>query len=472
MRSYNHLYEKTLQDDYIRKCFMDAAKTKTKRRDVKRIIENLDAEVKILKSIMQEEMFIPSYHERCVINENNCHKTRRILKPHYKYEQVVHHIAIGQFKPIVMNGLYEFSCGSIPGRGIHYGKKFMKKWIESYGGKKMYVLKMDIHHFFESIDRTILKEKLRGVIRDNRFYRLLCVLIEFDRVAETVKILEDISAEMSASQVRELISCISFDKDDGAFEVLRSVGIWGEELDGAMRVIRARRKGVPLGYFTSQWFGNFYLKELDHYIKQKLGAVHYMRYMDDMVILGKSKKKLHAMQREITSYLWKGLKLELKGDWQVFRFEYVAKDETVCGRMLDFMGFQFHRDRITMRKSTIQRARAKAFRIKAKEKITWYDAAVMLSYMGWFQHTDTYDYYLKYIKPNVNVKKLKRVVSKHQRKENERERLENSNRDTAGAPGGGGQGIIADNGISAKEHPPGGAERGGGLRGDGQCVAV
>ena len=164
-----------------------------------------------------------------------------------------------------------------------------------------------------------------------------------------------------------------------------------------------------MGYFTSQWFGNFYLKELDHYIKQKLGAVHYMRYMDDMVILGKSKKKLHAMQREITSYLWKGLKLELKGDWQVFRFEYVAKDGTVCGRMLDFMGFQFHRDRITMRKSTIQRARAKAFRIKAKEKITWYDAAVMLSYMGWFQHTDTYDYYLKYIKPNVNVNLRKNI---------------------------------------------------------------
>lgn len=197
-----------------------------------------------------------------------------------------------------------------------------------------------------------------------------------------------------------------------------------------------------------------------------------MRYMDDMVILGKSKKKLHAAQKEIEAYLHKELKLELKADWQVFRFEYVAKDGTVCGRMLDFMGFQFHRDRITMRKSTIQRARAKAFRIKAKDKITWYDAAVMLSYMGWFDHTDTYDYYLKYIKPNVNVKKLKKVVSKHQRKENERERLENSNGNTAGASGGGGQGIIADNGISAKEYPAGGAERGGGFRENGQCMAV
>lgn len=336
----------------------------------------------------------------------------------------------------------------------------------------MYVLKMDIHHFFESIDRTILKGKLREVIRDRRFYRLLCVLIEFDRIAEIVKILEDVATEMSVSEVRELVSCIAFDNDAGACEILRGAGVWGETLESAMQVIRERRKGVPLGYFTSQWFGNFYLKKLDHYIKQELGAVHYMRYMDDMVILGKSKKKLHAAQKAIEAYLQKELKLELKADWQVFRFEYVAKDGTVCGRMLDFMGFQFHRDRITMRKSTIQRARAKAFRIKAKDKITWYDAAVMLSYMGWFDHTDTYDYYLKYIKPNVNVKKLKKVVSKHQRKENERERLENGNGNTAGASGGGGQGIIADNGISAKGHPAGGAERGGGFRGDGQCVAV
>ena len=336
----------------------------------------------------------------------------------------------------------------------------------------MYVLKMDIHHFFESIDRTILKGKLREVIRDRRFYRLLCVLIEFDRIAETVKILEDVATEMSVSEVRELVSCIAFDNDAGACEILRGAGVWGETLESVMRVIRERRKGVPLWYFTSQWFGNFYLKKLDHYIKQELGAVHYMRYMDDMVILGKSKKKLHAAQKAIEAYLQKELKLELKADWQVFRFEYVAKDGTVCGRMLDFMGFQFHRDRITMRKSTIQRARAKAFRIKAKDKITWYDAAVMLSYMGWFDHTDTYDYYLKYIKPNVNVKKLKKVVSKHQRKENERERLENSNGNTAGASGGGGQGIVADNGISAKEYPAGGAERGGGFRGNGQCVAV
>lgn len=471
MKSYNNLYEPILQDDYIRKCFKDAAKGKTKRRDVKKILENLDEEVGVLKSIMQEEMFIPDYHEKCVINDNNCHKTRRILKPHYKYEQVVHHLAVGQFKTVVMNGLYEFSCGSIPGRGVHYGKKFMKKWIDSYGGKKMYVLKMDIHHFFESIDRTILKRKLREVIRDSRFYRLLCVLIEFDRIAETVKVLEDVATEMSADEVRGLVSCIAFDDDAGAVAFLKSAGVWGDTLEKATAIIRERRRGVPLGYYTSQWFGNFYLKKLDHYIKQELGAENYMRYVDDMVVLGKSKKKLHKTRRQIDEYLRNELHLELKCDWQVFRFEYVAKDATVCGRMLDFMGFQFHHDRITMRKSTIQRARAKAYKIKAKDKITWYDATVMLSYMGWFTHTDTYDYYLKYIKPNVNVKKLKKIISKHQRKENERERMENSNGNAAGTSGGGRPGILTDNDISAEEHRAGGGGRGE-IRGNCGCMAV
>ena len=63
MRSYNNLYEPILQDDYIRECFKDAAKKKSKRRDVKKILENIDAEVGILKGIMQDEMFIPDYHE-------------------------------------------------------------------------------------------------------------------------------------------------------------------------------------------------------------------------------------------------------------------------------------------------------------------------------------------------------------------------------------------------------------------------
>ena len=175
----------------------------------------------------------------------------------------------------------------------------------------------------------------------------------------------------------------------------------------------------------------------------------------------KSKKKLHKMHRAIETYLNENLDLEIKGDWQVFRFEYpVMKDgkpvldengkQVTKGRMLDFMGFQFHHDRTTIRKSNIEAARRKANHISKQDKISWYNASVMLSYMGLFKHTDTYNYYIEYIKPKINVKKLKRIVSKHSRKENEQhDRLEKGDRNTAGTSGGNRQDIVSVNGLSA-----------------------
>ena len=123
MRSYNNLYEPMLQDDYIKQRFINASKKKKNRNDVREVLENLDEHTELLKKMLTEELFIPDYHKPSIINESSSKKTRRILKPHYKYEQVIHHCAIGQFKPIVMNGLYEFSCGSIPDRGVHYGNR-------------------------------------------------------------------------------------------------------------------------------------------------------------------------------------------------------------------------------------------------------------------------------------------------------------------------------------------------------------
>ena len=317
MRSYNNLYEPMLQDDYIKQRFINASKKKKNRNDVREVLENLDEHTELLKKMLTEELFIPDYHKPSIINESSSKKTRRILKPHYKYEQVIHHCAIGQFKPIVMNGLYEFSCGSIPDRGVHYGKKYMRKWLDSYDGKKFFVLKMDVHHFFESINRRILKRKLKAVIRDKRFYRLLCILIEHDKIALVAKILTDAGVEIDAEQTKTLVGCIAFDDISGALE-------------------------------------------------------------------------------------------------------------------------------------DIEAARRKANHISKQDKISWYNASVMLSYMGLFKHTDTYNYYIEYIKPKINVKKLKRIVSKHSRKENEQhDRLEKGDRNTAGTSGGNRQDIVSVNGLSA-----------------------
>lgn len=89
MRSYNNLYEPMLQDDYIKQCFINASKKKKNRNDVREVLENLDEHTELLKKMLTEELFIPDYHKPSIINESSSKKTRRILKPHYKYEQVI-----------------------------------------------------------------------------------------------------------------------------------------------------------------------------------------------------------------------------------------------------------------------------------------------------------------------------------------------------------------------------------------------
>lgn len=158
-------------------------------------------------------------------------------------------------------------------------------------------------------------------------------------------------------------------------------------------------------------------------------SLEFIRYMDDMVVFGKNKKELHRMQQEIERFLREKFNLQMKGNWQVFRFDYTEKKTGKRkGRPLDFMGFQFYHDKTILRESIMLSCTRKVNRVAKKEKITWYDATAILSYMGYLSNTDTYDMYLQRVKPYVNVKKLKKIVSKHsKRKEREKhERMERS----------------------------------------------
>lgn len=186
-------------------------------------------------------------------------------------------------------------------------------------------------------------------------------------------------------------------------------------------IIDVTERGLPLGFYTSQWLANWYLQDLDHYIKEQLGAVHYIRYMDDMVIFGSNKRKLHEIRKCISDYLANNLGLTLKENWQVFRFDYIRKGKHY-GRFLDFMGFRFYRDRTTLRKSIMLKASRKARAIGKKEKATVYDLRQMISYLGWIDCTDTYNFYLKYIKPYVNFGKVKKRIASYDKRQNKLEK--------------------------------------------------
>ena len=102
---------------------------------------------------------------------------------------------------------------------------------------------------------------------------------------------------------------------------------------------------MPLGNLTSQSFANIYLNELDQFVKHKLKAKYYIRYVDDFVILHQSKEQLEIWKSEIETFLLEKLKLELHPD----------KSKIISlSKGIDFVGFRnFYHHRL-LRKRNIR----------------------------------------------------------------------------------------------------------------------
>ena len=60
--------------------------------------------------------------------------------------------------------------------------------------------------------------------------------------------------------------------------------------------------GIPIGNYTSQYFANIYLNELDHFIKEKLRVKYYIRYMDDFILLVKNKNEAKYLFHKISIF--------------------------------------------------------------------------------------------------------------------------------------------------------------------------
>lgn len=374
MKTFKNLFTQMLDLDNIKKCIKKASKGKRQRYDVKKILNNLDYHASKIRDLLLNDEYDFHNYTVATINTASEKKERTIAKPRFKYDQIIHHVVMSVFSPIVLKGLYEHVYGSIPKNGPHKGKKHLEKWIRKFGNKRFYVFKGDIRHFYDSIDHNALKNKLSRKINDSRYLNIL------------------------------------------------------------FKIIDSYNPGLPKGFYCSQWLANFYLKEFDHFIKRDLKAPYYMRYMDDIVILHPNKRKLHRIKDEIEKYLNDKLLLELKPNWTIYRF--VDKNDE-NGRDIDFMGFRFYRNKTTLRKSNLRQIRRKANRLNKKriqynegigKGVTVHDAQSMLSYLGWTKHTDVYTYFQDHIKGKVNPRQLRKKVSRHQRilnrKRKQEERLQ------------------------------------------------
>jgi hypothetical protein len=130
--------------------------------------------------------------------------------------------------------------------------------------------------------------------------------------------------------------------------------------------------GLPIGNYLSQHLANFYLTYFDHWVKEQKQVKNYMRYADDIVILSSSKPYLHQLLFDIKQYLQTNLKLQVKGNYQIF---------PVASRGIDFVGYSTYHTHTRLRKSIKQ----SFAREVAKNK----NSTSIPSYTGWAKHCNS-----------------------------------------------------------------------------------
>lgn len=339
MKRYGYIYEKIISPENLQNAIIMASKGKKSRKEVQLVLANTKKAVTYLQKIMANEEYIPSKGKQKKIFDGISKKERIISVPKFFPDSVIQWAILLQIKPYIMKGMYDYSCASIPQRGVSKAKRYVEKCLRTDNKNTKYCVKIDIKKFYPSINHEILMQKLTNKFKDPKLLNLL------DKIINT----ED---------------------------------------------------GLPIGNVLSQWLANFYLQDIDHYIKENLKVKYYVRYMDDMVLFGGNKKKIRLIFQQLQSEINKH-KLTVKGNWQIFRTD---------SRGIDFVGYRMYRNKTILRKSTMLRMSRKVARTYKSNKWNPHNCMSILSYLGRTKWCNTYNFYQKWIKPKINIKKMKGVV--------------------------------------------------------------
>ena len=116
-----------------------------------------------------------------------------------------------------------------------------------------------------------------------------------------------------------------------------------------------RRRGLPIGNQTSQFFANAYLNPLDHFVQESLHVGGYVRYADDMLVFDNDKRRLFTIRAEMIDYLCR-LRLTL----------HPKKSEIFpVATGIPFLGYRVFPNRKQVAKSNILRFRRRIRKMQA-----------------------------------------------------------------------------------------------------------
>lgn len=374
MTGTKDLFNSICSMDNLYRAYQNAKSGKGWYKEVKQIEKRPFYYLAGLQYMLKNHLFKTSEYEIFILNEGK--KKRDVYKLPFFPDRIAQWAILQVIEPFLLANMTADTYSAIPGKGIqpivddlrgHYKTKIIdgkKKsvWVPSIfltdEENTRYCYKIDLHHYYQSINHEVLKQKFRKVFKDPELLWLL------DEIADSINTaIEEDLIELSLS---------------GEIEVDPNTGI-------------------PIGNYMSQYSGNFYLSSFDHWVKEKLHVKHYYRYMDDVVIFASSKEELHEIHRKVTAYTRDYLHLNIKGNYQIFPTKV---------RGVDFVGYRFFGEYTLLRKSTAINFKRKmrACRKKMENNIppTYSEWCSFNSYKGWLGNCDSYRLSKKYIEPLID----------------------------------------------------------------------
>lgn len=361
MKRYGNLYKQVCEMDNIVQAHQNAKQKKGWYKEVRMVDGNPEHYFRILQQMLLDHTYHTSQYEKFIKREGK--KEREIFKLPYFPDRICQWAIMQVIEPILLKHFTTDTYSAIPGKGTHKCKTCLETAIQNDVPGTQYCLKIDAKKFYPSISHEILKQKFRRLFKDDE---LLWLLDE---------IIDSISTCPATDENLAYYGDVKITTNNDGTKVIDGVGI-------------------PIGNYISQYSGNFYLAEFDHWIKEVKRMKYYFRYMDDIVILSESKEELHQLLREIEVFFTEKLKLRVKENWQVF---------PTFVRGIDFVGYRTFLNYRLLRKSTCKVMKTKMTAIRKKcssgKEMNHSEWCSINSYKGWLKHCDSHRLSQKYVSP-------------------------------------------------------------------------
>ncbi len=247
---------------------------------------NAEGNLLTLQKELRERTYRPG-KSICFVTDGP--KPREVFAAEFR-DRVVHHLLVSRLEKVFEPRFIHDCFACRPGKGTLAASDRLMEFLgraTANGKRRAWAIKLDVASFFPSIHKRTLDNLIKAKVAHPELRWLTEVTLFHDPTTDYA--------------FRSLaLRCPS--PGNPGYPIPARKSLFGSN----------NERGLPIGNLTSQFWANVYLDEVDQFIKRELRCRHYVRYVDDMILLADDPEKLHVWRDLITDFLAHALKLDLR----------------------------------------------------------------------------------------------------------------------------------------------------------------